>query len=138
MNWNPEAYIAAHTALLAAIDAAYATYNQPAYIEICNDAATPLVLATLPLDEPSVGEVSPTTGAVTFHFGAPDPAAANDGTAHHGRLKDAAGTIWLNNLECVADGFPSPMTGKLVLNALAVVSGAPFEGVSLTMAGATG
>jgi hypothetical protein len=129
MNWHEDAYIEAHTALLNAIDAAGAT----CYVEICNSAN--LVLATLPLSFPA-GEVNPTTGALVFDFGDPDAAAANGGEAHHGRLKDKNGKIWLDNLLCTAAGFPAPMTGMLVLNSLTVVEDAPFEGVSLAMAGA--
>jgi hypothetical protein len=144
MNWHADAYIAAHTALLEAIDAAYnaaiSPTSTPAYIEICDNSTTPVVLATLPLLDdsgpPSAGSVNGTTGELVFKFGEPDAAAANGGDISFARLKDYAGKIWLNNLECTASGFPSPMTGKLVVNSMVVVQGAPFEGISFTMAGA--
>lgn len=87
-----------------------------------------VLLATIPLDDPC-GTVNGTTGQLTLDF----PAAANavaNGTAAYGEICDSDGDVHLA-LPCQAGG--TPVSGKLVLNTLAIISGAPVEVVSATI-----
>ena len=114
---------AAHTAVLGEIDAEGAT----AYVEILNSADT--LLSTLPLTFPS-GAVDPLTGTLTCGFDARDEAAAASGTAHHADVCDAAGKVCLK-MTCSAGS--GPVSNTCVLTSLAIIAGAPVEGVSLTI-----
>lgn len=119
--WNPTAIAASNTALLTLLDS-HATL--PAKITI-HDAAD-VLLASIDLTDPA-GTVSGTTGVLTLAQGAREDAAPAGGTASYGTIRDGAGTAY-RSLPCEAGA--EPVVGKLVLNTLAIVQGAPVELVS--------
>ena len=93
-----------------------------ATIEICS-AAYAAVLASISLQKPSFTE---SAGVLTM-AGAPksDSSADNTGTAALARVKDSAGTVWIQGLTC---GVGS---GDIQLNSLSITSG---QTVTLTSA----
>src|ERR1700724_4223575 len=95
-----------------------------AKIEICTSAYA-TVLSTISLAKPSFTESS---GVLTM-AGAPksDSSAANTGTAALARIKDSAGTTWVQGLTC---GVGS---GDLQLNSLSITSGQTVSIVSATI-----
>jgi hypothetical protein len=95
-----------------------------AKVEICT-AAYATVLSTISLAKPSFTE----TGGVITMAGAPksDSSAANTGTAALARLKDSAGTVWIQGLTC---GVGS---GDLQLNSLSITAGQTVSIVSATI-----
>lgn len=88
-------------------------------------AAYASVLSTISLAKPSFTESS---GVLTME-GAPksDSSAANTGTAALARLKDSAGTVWIQGLTC---GVGS---GDLQLNSLSITAGQTVSIVSATI-----
>ena len=123
VTFHADLLVAAHTAVLGEIDAEGAA----AYVAIYNISNT--LLSTLPLDYPS-GTVSGTTGQLTCTFGARDEAAAASGTASYATVCDAADKV-LITLSCAAG--TAAVADTCVLSTLSIVSGAPVEGVSLTI-----
>lgn len=81
------------------------------------------VLSTILCQKPSFTEAS---GVITM-AGVPksDTSAANTGTAALARLKDSAGTVWVQGLTCGVG------TGDLQLNSLSITAG---QTVSITSA----
>jgi hypothetical protein len=114
---------AAHIAVLGEIDAEGAT----AYVEIRDSSDT--VLCTLPLTYPS-GSVDPANARLTCGFDGRDESAAASGAAHLAYVCDANGKE-LIKMTCSAGS--GPVSNTCVLTSLAIIAGAPVEGVSLTI-----
>jgi hypothetical protein len=123
ITFNVDLLLAAHGAAIAAIDAA----GGNAYVTV--EDADNLVLSTLPLMRPC-GTLNATTGRLTFAIGPRDEEAAASGDAHHGKLCDSNGKVWLSG-PCAAGA--TPLDGYFMLRSLAVVQGTPFELLSMTL-----
>jgi hypothetical protein len=124
MTWAVDVKVAVQTAVKDEIDAGAAA----AHVDIYDSGD--VLLSTLPLAYPC-GTVNGTTGQLTISFGARDEAAAATGTASYGQLVDADDRVLEDNIPCQAG--TSPVSGKLVLSSLSIVSGSPVEGVSFTI-----
>lgn len=125
-TYSSAALVAAHTAFRALLDA-HATL--PASVRI-RDAAD-VLLGEIPLAKPS-GTVNAGTGQFIADV---DPVPRDDGAAAGGlaayaELCDGAGAVHLA-LPCQAG--TEPVAGKVVLQTLTIVVGAPIELVSLTL-----
>lgn len=118
-TYSATAKINAHTAFLALIDAG----TPPGSIKI-RDAAD-VLLATQLLQNPG-GTVNGTTGQLTLAMGAV-PNAAASGTAAYAEVCNAAGTV---HLSIPAQQGTVAVSGKIVFNTLALVSGQPVEVIS--------
>lgn len=123
-TYSVAALVAAHTALRDLIDS-HATL--PGVIKVRD--ATDLLLGTITLAKPS-GTVNGTTGQLTLSIAARDESADAAGTAAYGEICDGAGAVHLA-LPCQAG--VSAVSGKLVLNTLAIVVGGPIEITSATI-----
>lgn len=123
-TYSPAALAAAHAAFRDLLDA-HATL--PASLRIRDGADT--LLGEIPLAKPS-GTVNAGSGQFIADI---DPTPRDEGTvaggtAAYGELCDGAGVVHLA-LPCEAG--TAPVSGKLVLQTLTVVAGAPIELVSL-------
>ena len=110
------------TAVITALDA----QSGNATLEICS-AAYASVLAIVPLNKPSWA-VSGGAGLLTMQ-GVPVScvSAGNSGTAALARLKDSAGTVWIQSLTC---GVGS---GDIQLNSLSITAGQTVTITSATI-----
>jgi hypothetical protein len=84
-----------------------------AYIEICT-AAYATVLCTITLAKPSFTEASQ---ALTMAGAPKSGVAGNTGTAAAARIKDSAGTVWVNSLTVGTSG------SDINLNSTSITSG---------------
>ena len=109
---------------MVAVIARFDAQSGVARIEICT-ATYAIVLSTILMQKPSFTE----SGGVLTMAGVPksDNSAANTGTAALARIKDSAGTVWLNGLTC---GVGS---GDLQLNSLSITAGQTVSVVSGTI-----
>lgn len=122
-TYSAAAKIAAHTSFRDLIDSGSAA----GYVNIRDSAD--VLLAVCPLNDPC-GSVNGTTGVLTFSFDGRDESANASGTAAYAEICDSDANV---HLAIPAQAGSSPVSGKLVLNTLAVVSGSPFEIVSATI-----
>lgn len=114
----------AHTAFLALVDAGAPS---PGSIKI-RDAAD-VLLAEIALNSPG-GSVNPTTGQLTFSLAGPDTSANATGTAAYAEVCNSSGTV---HLSIPAEQGVAAVSGKIVLNTLAIVAGGPVEILSATI-----
>jgi hypothetical protein len=121
-TYSAAALVAAHNALVTLIDTG--SGNGTIKIRTSADA----LLATINLSDPC-GSVNGTTGQLTLSI-ASTPNASATGTASYGQLCDVAGNVVL---ALPAEAGSSPVSGKLVLNTLSLVSGTPVEILSATI-----
>lgn len=120
-TYSADAIVAANTAFRDLLDSGAA-----ALLRIRNASDTLLYQATL--SDPS-GTVNGSTGVLTIT----PPAATNattSGDAAYGELCTSAGAV---KLALPAQAGTTPVSGKLVLNTLALVAGAPVSIVSITI-----
>jgi hypothetical protein len=122
-TYSAAAKVAAHTSFRDLID----TGSGNGTIKI--RTAADVLLATIPLDDPC-GTVNGTTGQLTFAFDGRDESADATGTAAYAEICDVAGAV---HLAIPAQAGASPVSGKVVLNTLSIVSGGPVEMVSATI-----
>lgn len=122
-TYSVAAFVVVHTALRDLLDAGSGAGS----VKIRN--AADLLLAQIPLTDPC-GTVSGTTGQLTLTAAARDESADAQGTAAYGELCDSAGLV---HLALPAQAGSSAVSGKLVLNTLTILSGAPVEVVSITI-----
>lgn len=121
-TYSAAAKVAAHNALVALIDTG--SGNGTIKIRTSADA----LLATVNLDDPC-GTVNGTTGQITLAIDN-TPNASATGTAAYAEICDVAGAVVLS---LPAEAGSSPVSGKIVLNTLALVSGTPVEILSATI-----
>jgi len=121
-TYSAAAKIAAHTSFRDLIDTGAGVGS----IKIRD--ASDVLLATHPLLDPC-GTVNGTTGQLTLSLGTA-PTAVASGTAAYGEICDVAGAVQLS-LPSQQGG--SAVSGKLVLNTLTIVSGAPVEILTATI-----
>jgi len=114
-TYSVTALIAAHTAFRDLIDSGSAA----GFIRI-RDAAD-VLLAQVPLSDPC-GSVNGTTGQLTFSLAGPDAAADANGTAAYGEVCDSDGDV---HLALPAQAGNGAVSGKIVINSLTIVAGAP-------------
>jgi len=89
------------------------------------------ILATYTLTDPC-GTVHSTTGVLTLGFAATTVNASAGGTAAYGEVCSSDGTVrW----SAPAEAGSAPVTGKFVINTLALVNGAPVTIVGITLNG---
>ena len=122
-TYSLAALVAAHTSFLNLIDAGAGA----GYITIRNDVD--LLLAQVPLSDPG-GVVNAGTGQLVLSIAGPDPSANADGTAAYGEICDSTGLILL---ALPAARGAAPVSGKLVLNTLAIGVGSPVDILSATI-----
>lgn len=96
------------------------------FVQILTEAD--VVLAQIPLTDPC-GTVNGTTGRLTI-TPASAPNAIAGGDATWGRVCNSAGTVYLS---LPAQAGTTPVTGRLVLNTLTILSGNPVELLSITI-----
>ncbi len=123
-TYSVAALVAAHTAFRDLIDG-HATLAGSLKIRDTAD----VLLGTIPLDDPC-GSVDGGTGQLTFAITGREEGADAAGTAAYGEFCDGAGDVHLA-LPCEAG--TAPVAGRLVLNTLTIVAGAPIEAVSATV-----
>ena len=116
-SWSPSVVVAAHTALLAVIDAAAAA----ASVTIHDLSDT--LLATVPLTDPA-GTVDGATGELPLTPDGRDESAAATGLASYATLRDGDGNA-LASLPCI-DGTVA-VCGYCVLDTLNIEQGGPVE-----------
>lgn len=121
-TYSAAALIAAHTSFRDLIDSG----SGAGFVRIRDSGD--VLLAQVPLSDPC-GTVSGTTGQLTFSVVGPDTAADATGTAAYGEVCDSDGDVHLSLPSQVGT---SAAAGKIVLNTLSIVSGAP-----VTILGAT-
>ena len=122
-TYSAAALIAAHTSFRDLIDSGSAA----GFVRIRDSAD--VLLAQIPLSDPC-GTVSGTTGQLTFSVAGPDTSADASGTAAYGEFCDSDGDV---HLALPAQAGTSAVSGKIVLNVLAVVAGSPFYLLSATI-----
>lgn len=89
-----------------------------------------VLLANIPLGDPC-GTVSASTGVLTFDVTAAEDSSADaTGTAAYGEFTDSDGNV---HLSLPTQAGTTAVSGKLVLNTLAIVSGGPVKLVSATI-----
>lgn len=115
-TYSAAALIAAHTTFRDLIDTGAGVGS----IKI--RSAADVLLATHPLLDPC-GTVNGTTGQLTLSLGTRQNAVAT-GTAAYGEICDVAGAV---HLALPTQLGSAAVSGKLVMNTLSVVSGAPVE-----------
>lgn len=122
-SWRPSAIIAAHNALLALLDADALPAKMTAH-----DASDTL-LATVTLGDPA-GVVNGTTGLLTLTIAAREESAPAGGNVSYWTIRDGAGVAYRS---LPAEVGSTPVSGKVVMNTLAVVAGGPVEVLSATV-----
>lgn len=120
-TYSVAAIVAAHTALLALLDAA----ATPATLKL-RDAADSL-LATIVMSDPA-GTVNGTTGQLTLSI--PAGAGSNNGTVAYGELCDGDGVVHAS-LPAAAGSVAS--SGYLVINSLTVFADQPITNLGATI-----
>jgi len=122
-TFSAAALIAAHTTFRDLIDSG----SGAGFIRV-RDAAD-VLLAQVPLSDPC-GTVNGTTGQLTFSIAGQDASADAGGTAAYGQICDSTGAV---HCALPAQQGAVAVAGKIVLNTLTIVSGAPVEVVSAVM-----
>lgn len=122
-TYSAAALIAAHTSFRDLIDSG----SGAGFVRIRD--SDDVLLAQVPLSDPC-GTVSGTTGQLTFNVAGPDAAADASGTAAYGEFCDSDGDV---HLALPAQAGTSAVSGKIVVNVLAVVSGSPFYLLTATI-----
>lgn len=116
-TYSAQARIDAHTAFKNLVDAG----SSAGLIRI-RDAAD-VLLSEISLNDPC-GTVNGTTGQLVLSIAGPDTSANASGTAAYGEVCDSAGVV---HLALPTQQGVAAVSGKLVLNTLAVVVGGPVE-----------
>ncbi len=124
-TYSAAAKVAAHTSFRDLVDS-----GSGAVLVKIRDSSD-VLLAQITLNDPC-GSVDGGTGQLTFDV---DPAlidsSANaSGTAAYAEICDSDGDV---HLALPAQAGSSPVSGKIVLNTLSIVSGAPVELISATI-----
>ena len=122
-TYSAAALVAAHTSFRDLIDSGSAA----GFVRI--RSAADVLLATCPLNDPC-GSVNGTTGQLTFSFNGRDESADATGTAAYAEFCDSDGDV---HLALPAQAGSTAVSGKIVLNSLAIVSGGPVEIISATV-----
>jgi hypothetical protein len=122
-TYSSAALVAAHTAFRDLIDAG----SGAGFVRIRNSADA--LLAQVPLEDPC-GAVNGTTGQLTFAIDGPDPAAGLTGTAAYAEFCDSDGLV---HLALPSQTGTTPVSGRIVLNTLSIVAGAPVYVLSATI-----
>ena len=122
-TYSVSALVQAHTAFLNLMDSA-ATAG---FIRIRN--STDQLLAQIPLNDPC-GSVNNTNGQLTFSIAGPDAAADLGGTAAYGEFCNGDGVVYL---ALPTQAGTVAVAGRLVLNTLSIILGAPVVIVSATI-----
>lgn len=91
--------------------------------------ASDVLLAQVPLSDPC-GTVNGTTGQLAFSIAGPDTSADASGTAAYGEFCDSDGVV---HLSLPAQAGSSAVSGKLVINTLAIIAGGPVGVASATI-----
>lgn len=116
-TYSAAALVAAHTAFRDLIDSGSAA----GFIRIRD--ASDVLLAQVPLSDPC-GTVSGTTGQLAFAIAGRDESADADGTAAYGEFCDSTGAV---HLALPAEQGEVAGVGKIVMNTLQVLAGAPVS-----------
>lgn len=119
-TYSAQARIDAHSAFKTLVDA-----GAGAGLMRIRDAADAL-LAEIALNKPC-GTVNGTTGQLVLSLAGPDLSANASGTAAYGEVCDSDGVV---HLALPTEQGVAPVSGKLVMNTLAVVIGGPVEVLS--------
>lgn len=122
-TYSAAALVAAHTAFKNLIDAGSGAGS----IKIRD--SSDVLLAQIPLTDPC-GTVNGTTGQLTITPSGRDESADAGGTAAYGEFCDSDGVV---HLALPAQAGSSPVSGKIVINTLTIVSGGPVEVLSATI-----
>ena len=122
-TYSAAALVAAHTSFKTLIDAGSGAGS----IKIRD--ASDVLLAQVPLSDPC-GTVNGTTGQLTFSIAGPDTSADASGTAAYGEFCDSDGVV---HLSLPAQAGSSAVSGKLVINTLAIIAGGPVGVASATI-----
>jgi hypothetical protein len=121
-TYSAAALIAAHTSFRDLIDSG----SGAGFVRIRNSSDT--LLAQVPLSDPC-GSVNGTTGVLTITAPSATNASAS-GTAAYAELCTSGGTV---HLSLPAQAGTTAVDGKVVINTLALVSGAPVSVVSIVI-----
>lgn len=122
-GWNPLAIVAAHTSLLALLDA------QTGAASVTIHSSTDALLAQIDLTDPC-GSVNGTNGVLTLTPNGREEAAPAGGAASYASIRDGAGTV-MRSVPC-QQGL-TPVAGYCVMSNLLIVSGEPVEILSITV-----
>lgn len=122
-TYSAAALVAAHTSFRDLIDSGASA----GFVRI--RSAADALLAQVPLSDPC-GSVNGTTGQLTFSFSGRDESADATGTAAYAEFCDSDGDV---HLALPAQAGTAAVSGKLVLNTLAIVAGGPVEILSATI-----
>jgi hypothetical protein len=122
-TFSADAKIAAHQSFVDLIDAGSSHGNL-----LIRDSAD-VLLASVPMNDPC-GSVNGTTGQVTFSFSGPDTSADHDGNAAYAEFVDSNGVV---HLSVPVQQGTSAVSGKVVMNTVAVVAGYPVTVVAATL-----
>jgi len=112
-TYSAAALVAAHTALLALLDAGAGA----GLIRV--RSASDLLLGQVSLTDPA-GTVNTGTGQLTLGIAGPDTNCAGDGTAYYAEICDSAGTV---HLALLVDVGTVAVPGFIVMNTSTVVAG---------------
>ena len=115
-TYEPAALVAAHESFRDLIDGG----SGAGFVRLKTAGGT--TLAQVPLNDPC-GTVNGTTGQLTFSFSGLSP-GATAGAVSFGEFCDSDGTPYLS---LPADTGTSAVVGKIIINSLTLVSGAPVE-----------
>jgi hypothetical protein len=119
-TYSAAALVAAHTSFRDLIDGGAGA----GFIRF-RDAAD-VLLAQVPLSDPC-GTVNGTTGQLTFSIAGRDESADASGTCAYAEFCSSTGTV---HLALPAQAGTTAVSGKVVLNSLAIVAGGPVEVLS--------
>ncbi|MEY2653624.1 MAG: hypothetical protein RLZZ524_652 [Pseudomonadota bacterium] len=122
-TYSAAALVAAHTSFRDLIDSG----SGAGFVRLRTSADS--LLAQVPLSDPC-GSVNGTTGQLTFSFSGRDESADNTGTAAYAEFCDSDGDV---HLALPAQAGTVAVSGKIVLNSLAIVAGGPVEITSATI-----
>jgi hypothetical protein len=88
-----------------------------------------VLLSQVPMTDPC-GTINGATGVLTLTFSGPDPSAEASGTAAYGEMCNSDGVVYLS---LPAQAGASPVSGKLILNSLAIAALSPVEILTATI-----
>lgn len=122
-TYSVAALVAAHTSFRDLIDSGTAA----GFVRFRNSAD--VLLAQVPLSDPC-GTVNGGTGQLTISIAGPDASADADGTCAYCEFCDSDGDV---HLALPAQAGTVPVSGKVVMNTLAIVAGGPVAMLSATV-----
>jgi hypothetical protein len=121
-TYSAESKVTVHTAFLNLLDTG-------SYALLRGRDAADVLLFEIQLSDPA-GTVNGTTGQLTITATGPDTSANASGTCAYCELTESDGTV---HLALPTQAGTAAVSGKAVLNTLAIISGTPVTAITITI-----